>query len=545
MILLSASQLSKSYGFEAVLKRATLELLEHDRIAIVGPNGAGKSTLLRMLARRESPDGGSIGWRKGLTVGYVSQIPEISADTKVQAVIEGAFAEVLSLHTRVETLALAMSQSHTDDEALQIANEYDASLTRLIECDGYQVHSRVEGIVKGFGFSVDVLAMPFGQLSGGERTKVALARALAADPDCLILDEPTNHLDLPTLEWLEDYLRRYAGAVIVVSHDRYFLDRVATKVWEVEGGEIELYRGSYSDYVTERERRLLAEFQQYKDQQQRIQHMEAAIRRLRDWANRSHPPSEALHRRASSIQKALDRIERIERPQLERPTMRLTLGASERSGHDVIRVSGVSKRYGAGEVLQNVHWSVAQGDRVGIVGANGAGKSTLIRLITGQEEPDTGEIMVGPSVRMGLLSQHIWHAHANPDDRIIDRFRALVPMDVGQARHYLARFLFFGDHVFRRVGSLSGGEQMRLRLAQLMHQDLNTLVLDEPTNHLDIESREVLESVLADFSGTLIVVSHDRYFLNRRVSIIDWLNDGTIQRYEGSYDEIRAERGDD
>lgn len=542
MLLMNASGINKSFGYGPVLQNIGAELFERDRVAIVGPNGAGKSTLLKVLARVERPDSGTLSWRRGSVLGYVSQLPEISKAASVRSVIEGAFQDVLALHARVERLAREMADAGSPEELDRLARDYDRALNRLINIDGYQVSSRIEGIIRGFRFSPAVLKTPFGELSGGERTQVALARALAAEPDCLLLDEPTNHLDLPTLEWLEEYLTGYPGAVVVVSHDRYFLDRVVSKVWDIADGELNAYVGTYSDFVAERERRLLAEFDDWKDQQQKIQQMEAAIKRLREWANRAHPPNDGMHRRASSMQKALARMVRLDKPELERPKITLDLRETERSGDDVVRMAGVVKRFGGRPVLDGVDWVVAQGERVGIVGANGAGKSTLVRILTGQDTADQGTVWLGPSVRLGLLTQEIWQAGHDPSQRVIDRFRAEVAMETGEARHYLAKFLFYGDHVFRPVGSLSGGEQMRLRLAQLMQQGINTLVLDEPTNHLDIDSREVLEAVLEDFTGTLIVVSHDRYFLNRRVSVIDWLEDGHIVRYLGQYDDVRGQR---
>ncbi len=539
MVVLSASDLEKNYGYRAIFEGVSLELQDQERVAVVGPNGSGKSTLLRILAREEWPDKGSVSWRKGLTVGYVAQMPVVPAQALVKSVIEEAFQDALALHARVEQLTEAMAKAGTPRELDQIATLYDKALTQLIAVDGYQVRSRVDGIVRGFGFSSETLEKPFSALSGGEKTKVALARALVASPECLILDEPTNHLDLPALEWLEEYLRQYPGTVIVVSHDRYFLDRVVNRVWEVDAGSLMAYEGTYSDYVEHREERLLAEFQAYKEQQAKIHHMEAAIKRLRDWANRSHPPSDALHRRASSIQKALDRMVRLERSRMERKTMGLDLQAADRSGKEVFRLCGVTQRYGERTIFQDVQCTIGVGERVGLVGANGAGKSTLLRVLTGAEIPIQGEVAIGVSVQMGVLTQQIWETGADLTQRVIDRFRSQVAMETGEARRYLARFLFYGDNVFRPVNTLSGGEQMRLRLAELMRKEVNTLVLDEPTNHLDIQSREVLEDLLENFPGTLLVVSHDRYFLNRRVSVVYWLEDGQLTRYEGRYDEVR------
>ena len=425
-------------------------------------------------------DHGAVHWRKGLCIGYVSQLSEVPFNTPVKAVIEGAFGKILAVHHRLTEVADLIATTSSPVALNTLSLEYDQCLTTLIEQDGYAVESRVSGIIRGFGFDSDILSTPFGILSGGEKTKIALARALVSEPDCLLLDEPTNHLDLPTLEWLEEYLVHYRGALILISHDRFFLNSVATKIWELEDGALTEYHENYSRYVVEREQRLLAEFEAYKVQQEKIKHMEAAIKRLRDWANRSHPPSDAMHRRASSMQKALDRITRLDRPQLERPTMRLDLEAQDRSENDVIVLSGITKCFGPRTLFGPLDCRVAFGERVGIVGPNGAGKTTLIQLMTGDLAPDSGHVRRGPSVKLGVLSQSIWDPGTHPDQRLIDRFRDTAPMEIGEARHHLARFLFHGDHVFRRVGSLSGGEQMRLRLAQLVHQGINTLISMNP-----------------------------------------------------------------
>lgn len=544
MHIITASHVVKSFGYGPVLVDADWELGDRDRVGIVGPNGSGKSTFLRLLAREDVVDGGVIAWRRGLTLGYVPQLFQAADTTPVRAVIEGAFQAVMALHDRVAESATEMATT-TDARRLTAAGAaYDRALQELLRVDGYSVHSRVEGIIKGLGFDAAVLDLPLSTLSGGERTKVALARALVANPECLILDEPTNHLDLAALEWLEEYLSHYAGAVVVVSHDRYFLDRFATRIWELDSGAMTLHLGNFSYFSAERERRLLAEFEAYKEQQKRIDKMEAAIKRLRHWANQAHPPNEGMHRRAASMQKALDRMVKLERPDQERAAMRLHIESSERSGDVVVRLADVCWSYQEKRVIDRVTWQVREEDKVGIVGANGAGKSTLVKLIAGELLPQAGTVFVGPSVRLGVLTQHIWPADADPHERLIDRFRSVVAMEQGDSRHYLARFLFFGDKVFQPVSSLSGGEQMRLRLAQLMLQNINTLVLDEPTNHLDIESREVLESVLEEFTGTLIVVSHDRYFLNRHVTMVDTLSQGKVVRFAGRYDEMRASQPD-
>lgn len=405
---------------------------------------------------------------------------------------------------------------------------------------GYEMDSKTQAVVQGLDIPESFLETPFVELSGGEQTKVGFARLLLSEPDFLLLDEPTNHLDLPSMEWLEGYLSRYAGAVVVISHDRVFIDHVANQVLELDNGEIVLYEGGYSKAIQQREEKILQEFQAYQEQQKKVQHMQAAIKRLRDWANRSNPPSAGLHRRATNMQRALDRMERLRKPILERKRMGLAFQMQERSGQDVLALSNVVKQYGTRLVLNKATFHVRYGERVSLVGANGAGKSTILRLILGTETADEGSVRIGESVRIGYLSQHGLEGYSN--FTVLDAFRDAVPVTEGQARHLLAKFLFYGQAAFQRIESLSGGERMRLRLAQLMHQDVNLLVLDEPTNHLDIESREVLEDALEDFSGTILAVSHDRHFINRLSLRVLWLENGAVTNYLGNYDEARAKR---
>jgi ATP-binding cassette subfamily F protein 3 len=541
MILCAANRVGKRWSEDWVFQSVTIEIKDGDRIGLVGPNGCGKSTLLRVLAGVEQPDSGDVFIKKGVRVGYLRQIPVHKEDLSVRAVLYSAFADLTALGQRMKRLETEMSDPELSPQALE------RTLTRYQICQeewerrgGYEMDAKVDAVIHGLSLPLDLLDRPFACLSGGEQTKVELGRVLLMEPDLLLLDEPTNHLDLQALEWLEERLRHYCGAVVVVSHDRYFLDRMATSMIDLDQGEAVVYsRCGYTDFVRQKEAHLLAEFQAYKEQQKKIKKMKETIKRLREWANRANPPNEGMHRRASSMEKALERMEKIQRPVLERRKIGLAFDQGARSGQDVFRCEHLYLSYGNRRVLENVRFHIRFGEKVAITGANGSGKSTLLRILLGEQEVDRGEVYRGPSVRVGYLGQQGWEGDENAT--VLDVFREEVPMEEGEARHRLARFLFYGYAVFRKMSELSGGERMRFRLAQLMHQDVNTLVLDEPTNHLDIDSREVLEDALATFSGTVVVVSHDRYFLNRLFAPTYWLQDGTLTRYEGNFDAMKAE----
>ncbi|EEM73671.1 ABC transporter ATP-binding protein uup [Bacillus thuringiensis serovar andalousiensis BGSC 4AW1] len=355
---------------------------------------------------------------------------------------------------------------------------------------------------------------------------------LLQKPDLLLLDEPTNHLDLFAVEWLEQFLKEYNGTVMVISHDRYFLDEVVTKIFDLEDGEIHVYHTNYSRFVEEKEERLLQEFQAYQEQQKKIKKMKEAIKRLREWANQANPPNEGLHKRARSMERALERMQKLKKPILERKQMGLQFEGQDRSGKDVVVIKEVSKGFADHPLFNEVNLHVRFQERAAIVGRNGTGKTTLLKLLLEQIEPDTGEIRIGSSVKIGYLSQH---AYGKRKSNVLEAFREYVAVTEGEARHILAKFLFYGPAVFKKVTQLSGGEKMRLRLAQLMYQDINFLILDEPTNHLDIESREVLEEALEQYNGTILAVSHDRYFLNKLFEKTYWIDEHKLFEFAGNY----------
>lgn len=544
MIICQTIGLGKTFGSSWVLSDVTLEIQDGKRCALVGANGTGKTTLLSLMAGLDTADKGEIHFKKGTKVGYLAQLPEILGDETVAEVLQRPFAEVLELERRMNQYAQEMGNvDPADSQQLnRLLRRFDEAQSAFEEADGYEIASKISRVANGLNIDEEMQARRFADLSGGEQTKVGLAQTLLLEPDLLLLDEPTNHLDLFAVEWLESFLRAYAGAVLIVSHDRYFLDEVVNQVFELDNGEVTVYHGNYSAFVEERDRAMLAEFAAYEEQQKKIQKMKEAIKRMREWANQANPPNAGMHRRASSMEKALLRMEKRERPNIDPRQMKLSFNVGGRSGQDVVRLTGAAKSFEQGPLFETVDLHVRFGEKVAVVGPNGIGKSTLLKLILGELQPDAGEVWVGPSVRIGYLSQHIWQSDDVLGQTVIDCFRHAVPVAVGDARHILARFLFFGQAVFCRVRDLSGGERMRLRLAQMMYQSHNLLVLDEPTNHLDIPSREVLEEAVSEFPGTVIAVSHDRYFLNKLFAPTYWLADGRLQRYEGSYDEAKRRR---
>ncbi|WP_096155624.1 ribosomal protection-like ABC-F family protein [Bacillus sp. FJAT-45066] len=533
MITCSVNKVKKMYGGNSIFENITFEINENDRVGLVGRNGSGKTTLFRLLAGEEAPDAGQIHWKKGLKIGYLSQIPDYHNEHTTKEVLQTAFSDLLKTEEKIKQLEAEMSRETTEEKMQRLIQEYGNLQDHFTIQGGYEIEANIEKIVNGLNIK-SLLNKAFSTLSGGEKTKVGLAISLLHEPDLLLLDEPTNHLDLMAVEWLGNFLQEYRGTVVVVSHDRYFLDEVATKILDMEDGEITCYHTNFTGFMREKEERLLNEFQAFEEQQKKIKKMKEAIKRLREWANRANPPSEGLHKRARNMERALERMEKINRPILNRKKMNLEMEAADRSGKDVIILRDVSKYFGDQLLFQNVNLDVNYQQRVAIIGENGTGKSTLIKLMLHQLKPDKGEVRLGSNVKVGYLSQHIFSDIT--DDTLIDVFRSEVRVTEGEARGILARFLFYGHTVYRKVSQLSGGERMRLRLAQLMYQDINLLILDEPTNHLDIESREVLEEALEDFNGTILAVSHDRYFLNKLFEKIYWIQNQEVNGYVGNYD---------
>ncbi|MDW0117661.1 ABC-F type ribosomal protection protein [Sporosarcina thermotolerans] len=534
-MICTVQNISKMLGGNTIFEDLSLDVKTGERLGVVGRNGSGKTTLFKLIAGVETPDSGFIHFKKGMTIGYLAQIPSFAKTTTGLDVLYTAFEGLKEMQSQMTDLEINMANAGPD-EMEKLLKRYGDLQETFTNRDGYSMDSEVASIITGLQLGPFV-NRTFDQLSGGEQTKIMLGRLLLTKPDLLLLDEPTNHLDLFAVEWLEEFLNAYAGTVVIVSHDRYFLDSVVTKIADLEDGEIRIYHGDYSSFVIEKEQQLLREFQEYEEQQKKIRKMKEAIKRLRIWANEANPPNAGLHRQARNMERALERMEKVRKPLIDPKKMALTFEAAPRSGKEVVVMEAVSKSFGEQKLLTNANLHVYWKDRMAIVGRNGTGKSTILKALLGELPVDSGMSKLGSNVKVGSLSQHF--EIDNPKARLIDVFRDEVSVTEGDARHILAKFMFYGPDVFKRIADLSGGERMRLRLAQLMHQDINFLVLDEPTNHLDIESREVLEEALEDFPGTILAVSHDRYFLNKLFPRTAWLENGTLTTFEGPFDWAR------
>ncbi|MRD09754.1 ABC-F type ribosomal protection protein [Bacillus thuringiensis] len=531
MTICSVNNVTKSFGGNIIFENISLEIKNGERVGLVGRNGSGKTTIFQLLTGMESLDAGAIHMKKGTRIGHVAQIPKFDESMTVYEVLSSVFKTEKELEREMRTLEKDMAEEQEHSVLQKLMERYGVIQEKFAFLGGYEIEANIIKVANGLQVT-ELFPRSFLELSGGEQTKVSLAYMLLQKPDLLLLDEPTNHLDLFAVEWLEQFLKEYNGTVMVISHDRYFLDEVVTKIFDLEDGEIHVYHTNYSRFVEEKEERLLQEFQAYQEQQKKIKKMKEAIKRLREWANQANPPNEGLHKRARSMERALERMQKLKKPILERKQMGLQFEGQDRSGKDVVVMKEVSKGFADHPLFNEVNLHVRFQERAAIVGRNGTGKTTLLKLLLEQIEPDAGEIRIGSSVKIGYLSQH---AYGNRKSNVLEAFREYVAVTEGEARHILAKFLFYGPAVFKKVTQLSGGEKMRLRLAQLMYQDINFLILDEPTNHLDIESREVLEEALEQYNGTILAVSHDRYFLNKLFEKTYWIDEHKLFEFAGNY----------
>ena len=530
MILLSLQKVQKSFGTNVVLRDASLVLQEGQRMGLVGVNGCGKSTLMKIIAGLETADGGTVTTQRGLKLGYLAQQGEVDEHRTVLEELESVFEPVVAMERQLRALEQEMAGA-AEDEALlrRLGGQYD-QLTREFERrNGYGWRSTVQGVLAGLGFRREQQSQPARLLSGGERTRLCLGRMLLTEPDLLLLDEPTNHLDLKSIAWLEDYLRGYRGAVLLISHDRYFMDHVCDRMCELLLGATECYDGNYTAFIAQRTERFEIRMKAYELQQKEIARQEAIIARYRQF-NR-----EKSIRAAESREKRLEKVERLEKPQDE-SAIRFRFDTRRRTGEDVLMVDGLRKGFDGRTLFDQVKLHLRAGDRVALIGDNGVGKSTLFKCLIGEEKPDSGVIRLGAGVDVGYYDQHQAHLHEDKTvlDEVWDDFRRL---DQTEVRGALGLFLFTGDEVLMPVGTLSGGEKGRVALTKLMLRKDNLLLLDEPTNHLDMDSREVLEDALADFPGTILAISHDRYFINRFATKVCVLENGGIREYLGNYDD--------
>ena len=527
-MILNATNISKSFGSNEIIKDANFLVNEHEKVAIVGVNGAGKTTLLKILTGEEHADSGNVILAKDAKLGYLRQINNVDSTLSIIDELYTVIEHILNMEKRM--LEMQEQMQHLSGEALEELYSSYTALTHSYELmDGYAAKSKVIGILKGLGFDENDFDRKINTLSGGQKTRVFLAKLLLEEPDIILLDEPTNHLDLRSIEWLESYLLNYKGAVIIVSHDRYFLDKIVSKVIDIENAEVQMYSGNYSDFSAKKQMLLDAKMKEYLNQQQEIQHQEAVITKLKQF-NR-----EKSIKRAESRQKQLEKIERVEAPKTHIENMRLSLDISKESGKDVLTVHDLSKSFDEKHLFSNINFEIKRGERVAIIGDNGTGKTTLLKIINGLLTPDTGEVIYGSNVSIAYYDQE--HQVLHMDKTLFDEISDTYPeMNNTQIRNILAAFLFTGEDVYKKIGDLSGGERGRVSLVKLMLSKANFLLLDEPTNHLDILSKDVLESALNSFPGTICYVSHDRYFINKTATRILDLTGNRLLNYIGNYD---------
>lgn len=527
-MILSCQNISKAFVENQVLKNVSFHIEDHEKAAIVGINGAGKTTLLRIIVGEMTPDDGQVVLAKDKTLGYLAQNSTVDTSHTIYEELLSVKADLLRLEEKIRECENNMK--HADGDALEDLMKQYTSLTHAFETGGgYLYRSELVGVLKGLGFTEDEFSKPVATLSGGQKTRVALGRLLLQNPDLIILDEPTNHLDMNSIAWLETYLLNYKGAVLIVSHDRYFLDRIAGKVIEIDQSKATTFIGNYSDYAIKKEQLRVAAWNAYMNQQREIKHQEEVIEKLKSF-NR-----EKSIKRAESREKMLDKIEVIEKPSEVRTDMKLTLTPRILSGNDVLTVEHLSKSFDSHKLFTDVNFEIKHGEHVAIIGDNGSGKTTLLKILNGLVPADQGTFRLGSNVEIGYYDQehHVLHSEKTLFEEISDDYPYL---NNTQIRNVLAAFLFTGEDVFKRISDLSGGERGRVSLAKLVLSNANFLILDEPTNHLDIMSKEILEDALNGYEGTILYVSHDRYFINRTAHRILDLTEGQFVSYVGNYD---------
>lgn len=531
MIDISVSQLVK--GFEVgskILDELTFQVQQGERVGLLGQNGCGKTTLLRILTGELEPDEGSVSIAAGKRVGLISQIPIYPNGATVEAVLDTAFAPLHEMQDKL--LALTKQLENGGDK--QLLGQYDSLAAAFQGAGGYEMETEKNKVCNGLSIPPQMRQRQFAHLSGGEKTRINLARMILENTDILLLDEPTNHLDLRATQWLEEYLSRFKGTVLTVSHDRYFLDRVVSRVVEISAGKAEFYAGNYSFYAVEKEQRYLERLKQYEKEQAKVAQLQKAADQLHLWAFMGN---DKLHKRAFSMQRRIERMQTVDKPRAARK-MQAQFAQKEFHGDEVLTLHKVEKSFSGRKLFSEVSLAVRGGERIALLGDNGTGKSTLLKIILGEQLPDSGTLRQGPTVKIGYLPQIIHFNH--PERTLLDTMIYDLDCTAQQARDRLAAFQFRGEDVFKPVSALSGGEQSRLRLCMLMGASINLLVLDEPTNHLDIQSREWIEEAVEEFSENLLFVSHDRYFISRFATRIWMLEDGGMLDFEGNYQQFQA-----
>ena len=527
MIEIGVNQVYKNFGFKNVLAGLSFEVMTGDRVALVGRNGTGKSTIFKIISGEENPDKGAINIRKGAVLGYLEQIPTLPKNEKTAGeVLSEAFADIFDIERNMRKLEADMAEEQSPAHLDTLMSDYEKLQNEFLALDGYSAEERLNRIIEGFQLR-KILELPFQVLSGGQKTIVKLARTILDEPDILLLDEPTNHLDITTLEWFETYLTKYKGTVLIISHDRQFLDRVATRTIFLESGTGTVFNGNYSFALKEQERLLLLEFEDYKNQQKKINAMKAAIKRFRLWGS-LNPSNTSFYKKAKELEKRIEKMEILEKPQLEKPKINLDFSGDYLS-HDVLTVENLSIAFDELVLLENVSFKLFEREKICLMGSNGTGKTTFLNALMDTFQDYTGKIKLADSAKIGYIPQEI--RFENDKASVLETFRRSIPCPEAEARRHLSRYFFYGENVFKRVSSLSGGEKVLLKLSILVLMNVNLLILDEPTNHIDIETREMLEESLSEFPSTILFISHDRYFIQKLANRILLIQNRDIKSF--------------
>lgn len=532
MLDVELSNVKLNYGFKNILDGATFQVNSGDKVAIVGDNGTGKTSIFKLICGDEKPSSGIVSKRRDATVGFLTQIaPQADDDVSVRDFLRTAYGNIAQLQKKMHELENVMGNPNTSQADLEKAMDaYGKALELFTNKGGYEMESNIEKMAGNLKIT-ELLDQEYNSLSGGQKTIACLARMLLQKPDILLLDEPTNHLDIPTLGWLEDFIKGYSGSVILVSHDRYFLDRTIGKVFALADGKIKTYFGNYTQYVEALALEREAQQQAYVTQQKKIAGMEETIRKNRAWGAQS---SEKAYRVAKQLERRIDEMDKVERPKTQKD-IALSFNQETRSGNDVLKLDDLYFSYNGDDILLcGASMELEYQDKVCLIGKNGCGKSTVLKIVLGQIKDFDGKVVLGSNVKIGYLPQHV--SFEDENITILQEFQKHFTGNLTQAYSTLAAFHFFGEEVNKRISSLSGGEKVRLKFAELVQNDVNFLVLDEPTNHLDVKNREILEEALNDFAGTVLFVSHDRYFINKVANRVVELEDGEFTDYLGNYD---------
>lgn len=535
MIEIELNNIIKNYGLKNVLNGMNLTLKTGERAVLIGCNGAGKSTVLKIIMKQESISSGTINIRKNATIGMLKQIYEYEKENpNVYNFLQRSFEQFFELERKLKKLEDEMSYEKDDEKMSELLQKYGNVQQKYIQMGGYDIQEKFNKICSGLQINEKMLNQNYNDLSGGEKTIVNLGALLLKEPSILLLDEPTNHLDMEKLEWLEKFLKEYKGTILMVSHDRYFLDKVATKTILLENGKEKIYFGNYSYFLKEDEKRTLAEFENYKNQQKMIKKMKESIKTLRKFGELAK--NEMFFKRAKSIEKKLAKIEQLPQVDLEQKTLlNFKLNIDSRSGKDVVIINNLNKNFKSKNIFENANLQIHYGEKIALIGKNGTGKSTLLKIIMNEDCEYTGEIKIGQSVNIGYIPQEI--KFEDNSQTILNFFEQFDNRNETEIRTSLAKYMFRGNDVFKKVSSLSGGEKVRLILAKLLKQNINFLILDEPTNHIDIETRELLEEAIKEYSGTVLFVSHDRYFINNLAERIVEVKEKRFFSYVGNYDD--------